>query len=60
MTAPRQPEETKRAKGGLKDGETPNTTRSKGGARSVEEEDAFGGAERTRKGKPVRSQDAKP
>lgn len=59
MAEPRQPHESKHAKSGVKDGETPNTT-AKGAKRPVEEEDAFGGVERTRKGKAVRSGDAKP
>lgn len=60
MAQPQQPEENKRAKSGVKDGETANTSGGKGGARPVEEEDTFGGAERARRGKPVSSKNAKP
>ncbi len=59
MTQARQPE-SKGPKSGVKDGATANTSGAKGGARPVEEEDVFGGAERARKGKPVRSGNAKP
>lgn len=60
MTEPRQPEREQNAKSGVKPGETPNTTASKGGKRPVEEEDVFGGAERAQKGEPVSSPNAKP
>jgi N-acyl-D-amino-acid deacylase len=54
MAEPRQPDrEQKRAKSGVKPGETPNTVGPKGGERPVEEEDVFGGAERAQKGEPV-------
>lgn len=52
--------ETEGAKTGVKPGETPSTPGPKGGKRPVEEEDAFGGAERARKGKDVKSENAKP
>lgn len=60
MAEPRQPESQKNAKSGVKPGETPSTPGPKGGDRPVPEEDVFGGAERVRKGKDVRSENAKP
>lgn len=60
MPEPRQPEHEKNAKSGVKPGETPATPGPKGGARPVEEEDVFGGAERAQKGEPVSSPNAKP
>lgn len=60
MAEPRPPESQKDAKSGVKPGETLTTPGPKGGDRPVPEEDVFGGAERVRKGKDVRSEDAKP
>ncbi|MBL8545133.1 MAG: hypothetical protein JNL81_01640 [Hyphomonadaceae bacterium] len=60
MIEPRQPARAKNAKTGVKPGETPGTSGSKGGKRPVEEEDVFGGAERAGKGEPVTSPNAKP
>lgn len=60
MAEPRQPESPKNAKSGVKPGETPNTDRSRKPDRPVEEEDVFGGAERTQKGDDVTSESAKP
>ena len=60
MTEARQSEKHKGANAGLEDGGTPNTVGAKGGKRPTEAEDAFGGAERVRKGKPVNSDKAKP
>jgi len=60
MAEPQQPDRTKGAKSGVKPGATPNTPGPKGGARPVEEEDVFGGAERAHKGEPVTSPNAKP
>ena len=60
MAEPQQPDRTKGAKSGVKPGATPNTPGPKGGARPVEEEDVFGGAERAQKGEPVSSPNAKP
>ncbi|ANP47084.1 hypothetical protein [Candidatus Viadribacter manganicus] len=60
MTEPQQPRSEKNAKSGVKPGQTPNTTGSKNANRPVPEEDVFGGADRVRKGKDVRSPKAKP
>lgn len=59
MAEPRQPETAPSAKAGVKSGDTPSTTSKGGPKRPVEEEDVFGGAERTRN-KDVESGDAKP
>ena len=60
MTEPRRPDREKDARSGLPDGETPNTTPPKGGKRPVDEEDVFGGAERSHKGQRVESPNTKP
>ena len=60
MAEPRPPESQKDAKSGVKPGETTTTAGPKGGDRPVPEEDVFGGAERVRKGKDVRSENAMP
>lgn len=60
MAAPRQPESEKNAKSGVKPGATPNTDKTRKPDRPVEEEDVFGGAERTQKGEDVQSDSAKP
>lgn len=60
---PREPKSAPTSKGGMKDGEgapPPQSDPKHGGRkRPVEEEDVFGGAERTRDGR-VRSDKAKP
>lgn len=60
MSESRRPESAKNAKSGVKPSATPTTPGPKGGDRPVTEEDVFGGAERVRKGKDVKSADAKP
>lgn len=60
MTKPRQPKSVKGAKSGVKPGETPSTPGPKGAKRPVDEEDIFGGIERTQRGEPVDSKNAKP
>lgn len=60
MAEPQQPDRTQGAKSGVKPGATPNTTNSKNADRPVPEADVFGGAERVRKGKDVKSPNAKP
>lgn len=60
MTEPRQPESSKAAKSGVKPGVTPNTDGSREPDRPVEEEDVFGGHERTQKGEDVSSSGTKP
>ncbi len=60
MAEPRQSESEAGAKGGVKPGATPSTPGPKGGARPVDEEDVFGGAERAQMGEPVSSSNAKP
>ncbi len=58
MTEPQKQPHAKGAKSGVKDGEGAPSPQ-KGGKRPVEEEDVFGGVERTRNER-VRSPDAKP
>lgn len=62
MTEPRQPETGKGAKSGVVPGKgaPPVKDKREGGARPVEEEDVFGGAERAQKGEPVTSKNTKP
>jgi hypothetical protein len=60
MTEPRQPDRKNNAKSGVKPGATPNTDSSRKPDRPVEEEDVFGGAERTQKGEDVKSGGTKP
>jgi len=60
MTAPSKPPHEHDANSGVKPGETPNTTKQGGGPRPVDEEDVFGGAERTHKNDGVESENAKP
>jgi hypothetical protein len=60
MAEPRRPDREKGAKSGVEPGETPNTSGAKDNKRPVEEEDVFGGAERSQKGEPVESNNAKP
>lgn len=60
MAEPCRPDSHKHAQSGIKPGSTPNTSGPKGDNRPVPEEDVFGGAERVRKGRDVRSPDAKP
>ena len=56
---PRQPGPAKGAKSGVKPGATPARDPRDSGKRPVEEEDVFGGAERTRDGR-ISSDKAKP
>jgi len=60
MTAPRQPEEPHHAKTGVKSGDTRTTDATRKPVRPVEEEDVFGGAERTKKNEEVESGGTKP
>lgn len=60
MAEPRQPEGSKDAKSGVTPGDTPSTDATRKPDRPVEEEDVFGGAERTHKGEDVQSDKAKP
>lgn len=60
MPEPHQPESEPNAKSGLKPGATSNTDQTRKPDRPVEEEDVFGGAERTQKGEDVQSDSAKP
>jgi hypothetical protein len=60
MAEPRQPERAKDAKSGVTPGETSNTDKTRKPDRPVEEEDVFGGAERTQKGQDVESPNSKP
>ena len=59
MAEPRQPDRAKGAKSGVKPGATPTAPDKGGGKRPVEEEDAFGGAERN-KDQRISSDRAKP
>jgi hypothetical protein len=59
MAEPRQPESEKQAKSGVEPGATPNTDKTRRPDRPVEEEDVFGGAERAKKGEPVKSEGTK-
>lgn len=59
MAEPTKPPHEPESKSGVEPGETPNTTKQGGGKRPVEEEDVFGGAERTGGGS-VSSEKAKP
>jgi hypothetical protein len=59
MTTPQKQPHAKGAKSGLKDGEGAPPPQ-KGGKRPIEEEDVFGGVERTKKGDDVQSKNAKP
>jgi hypothetical protein len=60
MAPPQQPPREPDAKSGVKPGETPNTDKTSKPDRPVEEEDVFGGAERTQKGEDIQSESAKP
>ena len=60
MTEPRQPPSDQDAKSGVKPGETPTTDGTRKPDRPVEEEDVFGGHERTDKTTDVESGSAKP
>lgn len=60
MAQPRRPKETEKARSGLKPGDgAHDPSSSKGPKRPVEEEDTFGGAERTHDVR-VRSEKTKP
>jgi hypothetical protein len=60
MAEPRQPESAKHAKSGIEPGATPNTDKTRKPDRPIEEEDVFGGHERTDKTKDVESGGTKP
>lgn len=60
MTEPREQKPARGAKTGVEPGETPGAKTQGGPKRPVEEEDVFGGAERTHKGEKVESENAKP
>ncbi len=60
MATPQQPQSSKGAKSGLKPGDGAPPSQNGGGKRPVDEEDVFGGAERTHKNEPVKSNKAKP
>ncbi|PZO54806.1 MAG: hypothetical protein DCF16_04285 [Alphaproteobacteria bacterium] len=60
MTAPQQPPHERDAKSGVKPGETPGTDKSSKPDRPVDEEDVFGGHERTHKSDDVESGSVKP
>ena len=59
MATPQQPDSAKGAKSGLKLGDGAPPPQNGGGKRPVEEEDVFGGAERTQN-ENVKSEKAKP
>lgn len=59
MAAPQQPQSPKGAKSGSKPGDGVSPPQQSGGKRPVEEEDVFGGAERTHN-EDVTSEKAKP
>ena len=59
MATPQQPDSAKGAKSGLKAGDGAPPPQNGGGKRPVEEEDVFGGAERTQN-ENVKSEKAKP
>ena len=60
MATPQQPPREPDAKTGVAPGETPSTDNTRTPDRPVDEEDVFGGAERTHKGEDVQSESAKP
>ncbi len=60
MTTPQPPPREPSAKSGVEPGETPSTDKTCKPDRPVEEEDVFGGAERTQKDENVKSESAKP
>ena len=60
MAEPRQPERAKTARSGVKPGSTPNTDKTRAPDRPIEEEDVFGGAERSQKSQPVEGDKTKP
>ncbi|HYD86709.1 MAG TPA: hypothetical protein VEA80_04480 [Vitreimonas sp.] len=60
MAEPRQPEPAPSAKTGVKSGQTRSTDATRKPKRPIEEEDVFGGAERTKKNEDVESGGAKP
>jgi hypothetical protein len=59
VTTPQQPQPAKGAKSGLKPGDGAPPPQKGGASRPVEEEDVFGGAERTQN-EDVKSDKAKP
>lgn len=60
MATPQQPPREPDAKSGVKPGETPNTDKTRKPDRPVDEEDVFGGHERTHKSEDVQSPATKP
>jgi hypothetical protein len=60
MATPEQPPREPEAKSGVRPGERPSTDKTRMPNRPIDEEDVFGGAERTHKGEPVSSPNAKP
>jgi hypothetical protein len=60
MSEPRKTEDAHNSKSGVVPGETPTTDATRRPDRPVDEEDVFGGAERTHKGEDVESENAKP
>ncbi len=60
MATPQQPPREPNAKTGVTPGETPNTDKTRTPDRPVDEEDVFGGQERTHKTEDVESGSAKP
>lgn len=60
MPNPRPSEDAHNAKSGITPGETPNTDKTRKPDRPVDEEDVFGGAERTHKNEDVQSDSVKP
>jgi hypothetical protein len=60
MAEPHRPKSEKNAKSGVKPGATPNTDDTRKPDRPVDEEDVFGGHERTQKGDDVKSGGTKP
>jgi hypothetical protein len=60
MVKPRQPERAKGAKSGVEPGTTPSTDKTRVPKRPIEEEDIFGGVERSQRGQPVEGEKTKP
>lgn len=60
MATSQQPPREPDAKSGVMPGGTPSTDKTRKSDRPVEEEDVFGGAERTQKGEDVQSESTKP
>jgi hypothetical protein len=60
MSEPRNKEDSHNSRSGVTPGETQNTDATRRPDRPVDEEDVFGGAERTHKNEDVESENAKP